>query len=239
MSDEYGRPIAGVPLAWVRGEASFDGEWVTLIDPEGATVYRPFDVSNLPFDLAAVETPEDAVAFVGKYGLLRHGPSASEHRERFREWVQEIFTLRMAIDLYRCLHGIRDNKEEAVDEMRAVLKMDDSVPFVELVIQAQTRVIEIVSEGLAGVEEGLTSVAGLEGYDPFSSFVLMARADTLLGWAYHHLAMAIVPQTRLAACPDCGRNFPVRHHNQKYCSTTCSNRTRRRRADNKAKGGKS
>ena len=237
MSDEYGQPIAGAPQTWLKGEASFDGTWITL-DLRSAEEYLPYADRDLPFELAAVQSPENAIGFVRKYGLLRHGPSASEHRELLSEWEREIVELKLAINLYRGLLGIQSGDHGAEDQVRTLLEIDTSEPVEKLAEEASISVAYLVAKGLDGVEVSMTTEAGWEGGDP-SSFLFMAKADTLLGYAYFHLSAVIVPRTPLRACPDCGRNFPVRHHNQKYCSTTCSNRTRRRKAANKPEKGMS
>jgi hypothetical protein len=60
------KPAAPV---WFRGPARRDGEWV-VFDARRAVVYNPTNEPRVGVDLARVRTPEDAVAFVERYGPL-------------------------------------------------------------------------------------------------------------------------------------------------------------------------
>ena len=82
---------------WTRGKARHEGDLIVLEDPEH---YRLFRGKGIPFALAGVRDPQDAVHFANTYGLLRSGRNAGEQRERFRDWQQDIDRILHAIDLY-------------------------------------------------------------------------------------------------------------------------------------------
>gem|GEM_PF-5320971 len=76
------RELWSGPRPWLRGPASFDGDWLVL-DKQQAVEYHPYEEKGIAFALANVRTPRDAVEFIGKYGMLKHGPEDEDCREAF------------------------------------------------------------------------------------------------------------------------------------------------------------
>ena len=82
---------------WTHGRARHEGDMIVLEDPQP---YRLFRGKGIPFALAGVRDPSDAVQFATTYGLLRSGRNAGVQRERFRDWQTDIEQILHAIDLY-------------------------------------------------------------------------------------------------------------------------------------------
>ena len=223
--EEHGWAIAGSPPQWLRGHATFDGEMIRL-DSSTAELYTPYSASELPYELSGIQRPTEAIEFVRKYGLLWHGPGASEFDEPYADWELAIGKLQTVIAIYESLRETRVGKGNAADRLRALF---DKPAFSDEDILKQGAIVVAIwmSEGLEGVEVRLTPDAAWEGGD-FSRFRYMARAETLLGYIYHHLSIVLVTRQPLAACLECMRFFVVRDPRQKYCNESCSYRSRYR-----------
>ena len=57
-------------VEWLRGPAWTDGDDIVM-DRNRATLYHPFAEPEIGIELARVRTPQDAVAFVERFGLLQ------------------------------------------------------------------------------------------------------------------------------------------------------------------------
>ena len=58
---------------WLHGPASYKDGWLTLNASEAEEYIPELVPTQMVFDFTAVKEPGDAVAFIGRYGLLRHG----------------------------------------------------------------------------------------------------------------------------------------------------------------------
>ncbi len=227
-----GRAVKGEPRPWLRGPATFEDGWIVL-DRERATEYQPYSEKGMVFELAAVQTHHDALAFVQRYGLLRHGPDAQEWREPLEEWQSEALTLRGILYLLRAL---RQGLEGDMEDLRARWRGAIAPLFLaspendqELLAQAAKAVALVVSEGLENVEEGIAAMGVDWEEGSIGEFRLAARPRDLLGYVYHELAMLIVNRAPLNVCAECGRVFPITDPRQKYCSSACGSHARYRR----------
>jgi hypothetical protein len=97
----------------------------------------------------------------------------------------------------------------------------------ELIDQATQLLTYWTNQGLKGVEMGLAPSAHWGGR--VGDFALTAYAPTLLGMAYHQLALTLNQRVPLRSCVECGRYFEVKDKRQRFCSSTCSGRARQRR----------
>src|SRR5690242_14734966 len=131
-------PVLGQPQTWVRGDA-FARDGHIELDPATITAYSPFDrgvAAAMLFDLTAALTIGDAVRFATRYGLLHHGPDATEHREPFSRWPPTTSKLRSSIELYRLIHESRTDETalHALSERLKVLRgpgSPDALAFLE------------------------------------------------------------------------------------------------------------
>lgn len=234
-----------VGFQWVRGRARHEGGAIVL-DPISLTSYKPFadDVTDYPYELAAINEPQDAVDFARRYGLLRHGPDADEYREPWPEWEEAALRVRgigrLGVDLGQALKGDGDAKESIRahakrwgDQFEAPAASDE-----EALAQASLVVASMVDDGLQDVGFGIQAEVGLrlpDGSEGRSGgFAFSPRAPDLLSLIYYALSLALVERVPGRTCDGCGRVFLVRDPRQRYHDTRCAQRTRYRRwADNR------
>ena len=242
MSDESGSPILSSPPEWLRGHASFDGTYLSL-DASRARRYAPYEVAeSLPFDLAGIREPRDALSFIREYGLLWHGPDAAEHSEKFADWEREARNLYFILLLNQAL---RDSVAGDADSQRTLRELVDPFQTVfetrarsddEYARHAAVLVGDFVTAGTEGVNTGITPDGLWEGGDP-SVFILTARSPDLVRYAYHCLMIRVlVPHVPLRACLECRRFFPVQNTRRQYCDSRCASRVRQRRFAEKQEG---
>ncbi len=224
--EKHGWAIAGSPPQWLRGHATFDGEMIRL-DSSTAELYLPSFAPELPSELSGVRRPSEAIEFVRKYGLLWHGPGASGFSEPYADWERAIDNLLTVAGLYESLREATAGKGDVTDRLKAFFEEPD-VSDEHILTLADAGVAILMSEGLEGVEMRLTPDSASQGGD-HGKFTYMARAESLLGYIYFHLSTALVTQNPLGTCPECMRFFVVRDPRQKYCSESCSYRSRYRR----------
>ena len=223
--EEHGYAIVGAPPQWLRGHATFDGKMIRL-DSSNAELYQPYSASGLPYDLAAVQRPSEVIEFVRQYGLLWHGPGASEFSEPYSDWERAIDNLQAVLDVYGSLREATTGDESATDQLRELLEKPTASDE-DILTEGGVVVAILMSKGLEGVEIRLTTDGAWDGGDP-SKFLYMARAENLIGYIYHHLSTVLVTKERLGACLDCQRYFVVRDPRQRYCNEKCSYRSRYR-----------
>ena len=181
------------------------------------------------------------VAFVRGYGLLHHGPGSSEPRERLSAFFSTAHTLASLLGLYRLIRaGVAGDKEalrtlwEVAYPWLAPALEPAPETDEELMIGVSQAVAGLVSEGLAGVELRVDSDVEW-GVGPNGEtgrpdgFRLAPQISDLVGLAYYALALRINERIPLAECGECERFFIVDDPRRRFCSTTCANRSRRRR----------
>jgi hypothetical protein len=223
---------------WIRGEATIDGEWIVL-DPARAETYpAPSDQPSLLFDLAVLQQPQDALEFVRKYGLLRHGPDAKEFREPFSDWLDVAKTLNadlvLAYILSAALKGDPASCQALWNLETLWRQMYDfesvAITDVDLFSQATAILARRVTEGLQGVQERLEAGVIDEEDVKLSVFSFSVHAPDLIGYAYHQFALLLTEGGQIAGiCKACHRFFQLADVRQQYCSPTCAARTRYQR----------
>ena len=225
---------------WWRGPARIEGEWVSL-DASRAEVFQPLSEAGLLFDLANLRRPDDVVAFVRGYGLLRLGPGSCDPRERLSAFFSTAHTLASLLGLCRLIRtGLAGDREahralwEVVYPWLSPALEPQPKTDEELMIGASQALAALISDGLAGVELRMNSDVewrvgpGGETGRP-DGFRLAPQISDLVGLAYYELALLITERVPMAACGECERFFIVDDPRRRFCSTTCANRSRRRR----------
>ncbi|MDW8059228.1 MAG: hypothetical protein RMK01_04060 [Thermomicrobium sp.] len=234
----FGRPVAYEPTPWLRGPARFRNDYFEL-DLRRAEEYQPYEHRGQVFEFAELKTPAQALRFIERYGLLWAGPGAQEHRESWGDWLREIRTMNVVLDLAATVRWAHQGKREALDRLQEYgprLSEFFEAPASttdELLAQASTFVAWVVSEGLDGVEQRV-STAVLWEWQPGTSgppgtWLFVVRAPHLLAYLYHDLAMLLVQRAPYEQCPECRRFFPRRDARQRFCSDQCADRHRYRR----------
>lgn len=208
---------------WLRGQATYADGWLTLENPD---TYIVSPDPDLPFTLAGIRTPAEAVKFVSSFGLLRQGPETATLRERFTDWQQDALELVETMELYMAIRAAREGDSEAVARMyevtaQATGQPKDGVEAKYIFNSAGAVLAYRLKEG-TGVVEYRPEVV------PFSDgrLVRTVLASTLLGVIYHQLTDLILEDREFRHCMDCGRVFLVGNPNQQFCNNTCASRHR-------------
>ena len=245
---------------WIRGEARLaKGKYLVLAQDRA----EEYDVcgagfwEQLPFRLAGlIHTDsrgvksfrlQDAVGFVGAYGLLRHGPAHLRNGdgcESLDYWWEEAEKLRHVLDLYRfreeALRTRSTGRVDAVRECVSVLQEVDgsraNIPEndQECLEYAGDRLSEIIDREREGCRQHLVPAYRLPwvGSKPvgLDDLVFIQEFPNLLAAAYDVLALHVATKVAILDCEECGRPFHREHGNQTtYCSRTCGHRLRQRR----------
>jgi len=222
---------------WVHGDAKYDAGDIVLTNPVKYRLVAMEVYENILFGIANIQNPDDAVAFATKFGLLWSGPDADEYREDYELWSQEAVLLLSTLQMYAWLQDAIDGNEKALALLwkygplayAPLFEIDIPDDNDDLLLErVSVSIAWIVSRGLAGVEEGLVATVEYEKDTP-GKFVLSSRPQSLVGAAYHGLALTIANRVSLKACDQCGKLFPVTHGARLYCSETCSYRSRHKR----------
>lgn len=240
----FGTSWGAEPPTWRRGPARFDGEWIEL-DRRGSDLYLPMDMPTLPFDLAGVRSPADAVDFVQRYGLLRQTQGFPDvARERFSEWEVEIALLNGVLRLVKLVRAADRGEQDAVTSLREHVDTERA-PRIhgapagcskeDLIKAAGRAVASWLNFGLGGARVWIYSAAEVNtptgpAGKPSEMFQVIQPPD-LIGYAYYQLIRSMLKRVPLANCPEpqCGRVFAIFDPRQRYCSAACANRARQRR----------
>jgi hypothetical protein len=242
-------PVLAQPPTWVRGQGRVHEDHIQL-DAKTLKPYAPHQdgvAARLLFDLAAVRTPTDAARFATRFGLLYAGPDAKQYSEPFARWQLVASELGTALEIARQLHTARSGDQAtALANLQPLLVARRShlppstrafLDTYEPLAQASLIVAGIVSDGLAGVSEGLVAAVSVEqdlddgrvlrgspGY-----FFFTPQTTDLAALAYHTLALTIAHHLPIERCPGCDTKFTPNHGNQTYCTPACRSRAGLRR----------
>ncbi len=240
----YARELRVDQPKWLRGNATYQ-EGAIVLDASAAERYAPLSEQSAHFALAAIQRPEDAVAFVRRYGLLRHGPGSEELRERFTEWEVEASKMRAILGLYMHLTRAVNGDAVSLDDLRAwqqgVRYLEPVADDAHLLYQVSKWVAWALSVGLTGTEERVDSQVDW-GTGPDGApgrpdhFLLNVQPPDLLGLIYHSAAMDITYRVPLGSCEECSRFYVIEDQRQRFCTPTCAGRSRRRRWRQKQEG---
>jgi hypothetical protein len=197
-------------------------------------------------DLARVRSANDVLAFVGRYGMLRHGPEhASEPiREPLEAWLHEAQQLQANLNLARLLmRGVKRGDHEAVDDLRlrleALLQPEHrGKPDHDLLAIASSVLAHVVNDRLRaeGVGQAIDADVDIRAGGEPGVFYLAARsAGGALPFAYWQFARLLVGRAPLRLCEECGRVFMPTHGRQRFHDRQCAERARWRRRTKEGK----
>lgn len=208
---------------WLRGQATYADGWLTLEKPD---VYLVEHAPDLPFTLAGIRTPAEAVKCVESSGLLRLGMDATEHRERFTDWQQTALELVETMDLYMVFRAARQGHPEGLNRLRELVARATGQPSDN---EAAKVVVDSAEIGLADrLRRGTGQVECeiMPGVVTGHNLSWTVVPKTLLSVVYHQLAGLIFTDREFRYCMDCGRVFLVGNLNQRFCNNTCASRHR-------------
>ena len=222
---------------WIRGPAIVDSDWI-VVDRKRAEPYSPLSLRprQLMYSLAGVRTRDDVVAFVGRFGLLKQGPSSEQLRESIAEFEEETHLLHSILRLGNALRGAVRGDPDQLTVIRAmthvVAPMFQAPPAddKEMLMQTSKAISWLVSSRLDGTTIRIETTCD---YDlPVSApdvFALNVNPPNLLGWAYYDLAQVLTHREPMSTCPTCGRMFVPEDGRQRFCQPACASRARFRR----------
>lgn len=220
---------------WVKGPARIEGKEIVLDESraEKYWFYESAQVDQIAFDLAAMalhrsgRDPQQAVAFVRRYGLLWHGADqlgSGNCRESLDSWWLEgekLFTvLHTATKLGEAL---REGSAAPIKEHFEGLGLSFGASADETYLSAATMTVtRLINNGLQGSRWGM--VSGEPG-----EMKLAHYPPNLVAAAYASLASRIALKEEFRVCPGCGRIFAPESGKQKYHDPQCATRARQRR----------
>lgn len=250
----YGQLADASAPEWIRGRARLDGDSVVL-EPGG----EPFTLwqrerelgRSLLGDLLDVRGAYDVLGFARTWGLLWHGPGASEYREPIADWLRAAGELRLVLEIaFRLQASLKSRKPEVTERLRELLhariQVDEkhwpaNLAVLDVERRAAACVMVLLNRGLLATRLGVISTALLTyPMDAGKGETIEARGlpdqfynvtffKDLVGYAYGTLARHIVERHKLYECDDCGAVKPRLHGNVKYCSTRCESAAKEER----------
>jgi hypothetical protein len=224
--------------AWLKGPANVKGKEIVLDESraEKYWLYESKQAEQMAFDLAAMawhgsgRDPDQARAFVRRYGLLWHGPDmlgSSECRESLDDWWSAAEGLSAMLAMATALgEAVREGSATPIRRFfleKAGLQVDFGVPTDESYIRAATTIVaRLLNDGQRDGHWGLVTAGPGE--------VQLAYYPTnLVAAAYANIAALVATKAEFKQCPGCGRIFQPESGKQKYHDPQCATKARQRK----------
>ncbi len=218
---------------WVRGPARVEGGQIVLDESRAKRYWlnEPEHANNIAFDLAAMafhrsgRDPQQAVAFVRRYGLLWHGVvelGSGDYRESLDDWWHEAEKLSSVL-LMAVRLGEAMREGSAAPVRRFFESLGISFETDETYLMATTMIIaRLVNQGLHAGKWGMA-------VNEPGDIRLAYYPPNLVSAAYANLGALIARKAEFKECLGCGRAFLPDSGKQKYHDTQCATRSRQRR----------
>ena len=218
---------------WVKGPAIVEGNEVVLDErrAERYLLHEREQVEHMAFDLAAMafhrsgRDPQQAVAFVRRYGLLWHGPDqlgSGGCRESLEDWWHEAEKLSsLLLTSVRIGEAMREGSAAPVRKHLETLGIGFDTDETYL-MAATTAVARLLNQGMHDTKWGMSVIEPGE-------LRLTHYPPNLVSDAYANLGTLISKRVEFRECPGCGRVFPPISGRQKYHDPQCATRTRQRK----------
>jgi hypothetical protein len=227
----------------LRGSARREGEWIVFtcvgVDSTGLDA-----ASRVGVDLARVQTPDQAVAFVQRYGPLRSWPDSLSRW--FPETIRATITLGRAVEIREPLQDVLQAAQQLKDFAYAAIDAKKAskgdLAARERITRHATASCGWGSPAITGSCEAWVSLGlarelsdhlrgartHVESVAP-GQFQLRLLSDTLLGFCWANIAQVFAAKEPLGICTECARVFVVEDGRQKFCEPKCATRARFRR----------
>jgi hypothetical protein len=225
---------------WVRGPAIVEGDEIILDESRAETywLHGSEQVEQMAFDLAAMafhrsgRDPQQAVAFVRRYGLLWHGTDklgSGSCREPLNNWWHEAEKLSsLLLTSVKLGEAMREGSAAPVrkyfEELGIGFETDETY-----LMAATTIAARLINQGMQDTKWGM------EVIEP-GELRLTHYPPNLVSAAYANLSALISKKVEFKECPGCGRVFPPASGKQKYHDEDCATRTRQRKWKRKKSG---
>jgi hypothetical protein len=218
---------------WAKGPAFVEGNDVVLDESRAKRywLHEPEQVEQMAFDLAAMafhrsgRDPQQAVAFVRRYGLLWHGTDklgSGRCRESLDDWWHEAEKLSSLLLISVKLgEAMREGSAAPVRKHFEVLGIRFETDETYL-MAATTITARLINQGMQDTKWGM------EVIEP-GELRLTHYPPNLVSAAYANLGALISKKVEFKECPGCGRVFLPASAKQKYHDQNCATRTRQRK----------
>jgi predicted RNA-binding Zn ribbon-like protein len=205
-----------------------------VLDVARAAWYDPLAEPQIGVDFTKVQTPDEAVEFVQRYGLPntaygalgkedvrgRHGGPVKQLAQASTEILEWAASLReLAHTAIRVRKAAVEHDAKAMNRLRARFKGSDDR---SVLLRANAWVTGQLTIGLS--ESTAVFYSGAPG-----QFRIGIQPHTLHDVCYFMVARALAEKERLEACEECPRLFIKEDERQRFCSTACGTRARVRR----------
>ena len=234
---------------WVAGHSHIEGDNI-ILDKESAEEYSIVHSERRPALLADLANlrgcePRDVVGFVGRHGLLWHGPEelrGGTCLELLSDWRHEVYHLRLTIHFWLLLklaqetgtaqpvrNFLRRLREPDIDHFYAPIpdNDEDCLETVSLLLA------ERITDGMKGCSWTLVAECTLarEGVPEVGAtdFAFGEDPPSLVAAAYVQVATRIANKVAFCECEGCGTLFTPGHSSQKFCNPRCNARMRKAR----------
>jgi hypothetical protein len=229
---------------WAKGPARIEGQEVVLDESraERYWFYESEQAELMAFDLAAMafyrsgRDPQQAKAFVRRYGLLWHGADklgSGECRETLDDWWLAAEKLSSVLYVSVGLgEAMREGSAAPIRRFFEGLGMGpilehvasrfDAPPDETYIMAATTIAARLLNQGLEGGRWGMVTARPGE-------LQLAYYPTSLVAAAYANIATLVAAKAEFKECPGCGRIFQPKSGKQKYHEPGCATRTRQLR----------
>jgi len=185
----------------------------------------------MAFDLAAMafrrsgRDPQQAVAFVRRFGLLWHGPDklgSGCSRESLDDWWHEAEKLSSLLLIsVRLGEALREGSAAPVRRYFEALGIHFETDEAYL-MASTTAAARLINQGMRETRWGMSVIEPGE-------LRLTHYPPNLVSAAYANLGALISKKVEFKECPGCGRVFPPVSGKQKYHDPQCATKARQRK----------
>lgn len=221
---------------WAKGPARIEGGEIVLDESKAQKywLYEAEQTERMAFDLAAMafhtsgRDPQQAKAFVRRYGLLWHGPDklgSGECRESLGDWWSAAEGLSALLAMSTALgEAMRDRSADPVRRFFARIGgLPFDLPTDEAYLMAATTIAaRLINQGL---QEGRWGMATAQP----GELQLAYYPTNLVDAAYANIGALVATKAAFKECPGCGRIFKPKSGKQEYHEPRCATRTRQRK----------
>ena len=227
------------PLAPRSGFAVHRGSMVrtSSLTPTTQTPYQLTAEPRIGLELMKVRTPEDALTFSMRFGLLRgtdgHGGVTGHVRQPAKDFVRAgrrlYVAARMIQDIRKAERQVRNNKLLIARIASQLPGHPDTSNTRELLNGASGWAAWEITDGFGDSSPFFFSRVQQGEDAPAGEFRFAVTVQDLLAACHLSVALALAERERMLVCEECESLFEVRDARQKFCTEKCAARNRFRR----------
>ena len=245
--DEQTDAVGFAEKGWWRGPAHIEDGYVVLDDDEVEWYWHLGADESVAFDLAGIDSPDQIVEFVARWGLLWSGPQppyTESLREPVSHWLSAAATLKEILTLGTLTRLAGGGQEGSMARLRDHFKDSPSALLGEggwgsgqegfsneAVLRGSSQFVStFVNRAAANVRWSIFDASNESGTDfPVGTFIPVLDAPDVYNVAILRAAVVLTRAALPSICPGCGLPFTPTDGRQKYHSAECGDRVRYRR----------